>query len=249
VTDITQPEIIERLGGLSITHKKLSRQTISEHLKKLKKEGKISQKGRKYFPLNDDAVNMNIFSASINAKLRGILLSDEPINMISNKFYPGRIRTHDLSAKYIYEFANLLGASIIYLLIENMRPEEVSLKYREDMNIVEHLIKNSLPMDELVIKFRDRLGIDTRRTKYGTASLDLNNQNFIRLSREFRKVYPQLYRELEDGWQSMTRLILTPRNNKKQISCDHQWHKRYLYRHVEYYECRNCYLRKTTKSK
>lgn len=248
VTGITQPEIIEIIERLSIRHKGLSRQTVSKILKKLKKEAELSKKGRKYFPLNDDAVNMNILAASINVKLRGILLSDEHIDRISNKFYPGHRRTRDSSAKCIFEFANLLGASMIYLLIESMRPGEVSQKYKEDINIVEHLIKNSLPLDELVIKFRSRLGIRTGRTIYGTASLDLNNQDFIRLSQEFRKVYPHLYRELEEGWQSMSRLILAPRNDNEQIS-DHEWHKRYLYRYGEYYECRNCYLRKIAKSK
>jgi hypothetical protein len=243
VTGITQPEIIENVAKLSISHKKLSRQTASKMLKRIIQEAKISKKGRLYFPLNDDAVNMNIFAASINVKLRGMLLSDNPA------IYPDHITTHGSNAKYIFEFANLFGASMIYLLIESMRPGEVSQKYKEDINIVEHLIKNSLPLDELTMKFREKLGIHNRYTKYGTASLDLNNRDFVRLSQEFRKVYPQLYQELEDGWQSISQLILTPRNDNKQRRCGHHWHRRYLYRYGEYYECRNCSLRKCAKSK
>jgi hypothetical protein len=249
VTGITQPEIIDTIAKLSISHEELSRQTVSKLLGKLKKETKLSKRGRKYFPLNDDAVNLNIFALSINATLRKMLLSDDPIDIISIRICPDHLLTHDPHAKYIFEFANLLGASMMYLLIEGMRPGEVSSKYKEDINVFDHLIRNSLPLDEIVLKLRRKLHIHIKRTKYGTASLNLDNDDFRKLSREFRKVYPHVYKELEEGWQSMSQLILTPRNDKRQISCIHKWHRRYLYRYGEYYECRNCSLRKTEKSK
>jgi hypothetical protein len=249
VTGITQPEIIDNIAKLSISHENLSRQTVSKLLGRLMKEAKLSKRGRRYFPLNDDAVNMNIFAASINVKLREMLLSDDLINIISNKFCSGLLLTHDPNAKYIFEFANLLGASMIYLLVEGMRPGEVSSKYKEDINIFDHLIRNSLPLDEIVLKLRQKMHIRTERTAYGVASLNLDCDDFRKLSREFRKVYPDLYMELEEGWQSMSQLMLTPRNDKRQMSCNHKWHGRYLYRYGEYYECRNCFLRKTAKSK
>lgn len=249
VTGITQPEIIDSMAKISINHKKLSRQTVSKLLGRLLEEAKLSRRGRKYFPLSDDAVNMNIFAASINVKLRGILLSDDPINIISNKFCPNHLPTDDPNAKCIFEFANLLGASMIYLLIEAMRPGEVSSKYKEGINIFDHLIRNSLPLDEIILKLRHSLHIHTKHTTFGTASLNLDNEDFRKLSREFRKVYPDLYTELEEGWQSMSQLMLTAKNDKRRTSCTHKWHRRYLYRYGEYYECRNCTLRKTAKNK
>jgi hypothetical protein len=247
VTGITQPEIIDNIAKLSISHEKLSRQTVSKLLRRLMEEAKLSRRGRKYFPLNDDAVNMNLFAASINGKLRGILSSDDPTNIISNNFYPDHLITPNPNAKYILEFASLLGASMMYLLIEGMRPGEVSSKYKEDINIFEHLIRNSLPLDEIVIKLRHKLHTNTRRTKFGKASLDLDNKDFGKLSREFRKVFPDLYTALEEGWEAMSQLILTPRNDKRQTSCNHKWLRRYLYRYGEYYECRNCHQKNFKK--
>jgi hypothetical protein len=246
VIGITQPDIIDNIAKLSISHEKLSRQTVSKLLRRLIEESKLSKRGRKYFPLNDDAVNMNIFAASINTKLREMLSSDDPINIIPNKLCPDSLPTRP-NAKYIFEFANLIGASVMYLLIEGMRPGEVSSKYKEYINIFDHFIRNSLPLDEIVLKLRHKLHIHTKRTKYGTASLNLDNEDFGKLSREFRKVYPDLYTELEEGWQSMSQLILTPRNDNRQRSCNHKWHRRYLYRYGGYDECRICSLRKTAK--
>jgi hypothetical protein len=248
VKGVTQPEIIDNIAKLNISHEKLSRQTVSKLLGSLMEDAKVTRRGRRYFPLNDDAVNMNVFALSINAKLRGMLLSDDLINIILNKFRSDHLLTHDPNAKFIFEFANLLGASMIYLLIEGMRPEEVSSKYKEDINVFDHFIRNSLPLDEIVLKLRRKL-LRTERTAYGAASLNLDSDDFRKLSREFRKVYPDLYMELEEGLQSMSQLILTPRNDKRQISCNHKWHRRYLYRYGKYYECRNCSLRKTEKSK
>jgi hypothetical protein len=247
VTGITQPEIIEDIAKRSISHEKLSRQTVSKLLGRLEEEAKLSRKGRRYFPLNDDAINVNLFAASINAKLRGILSSEDPINIISNKYCPDHLLIDDLNAKCIFGFANLLGASILYLMIEGMRPGEVSSKYKEDISIFDHLIRNSIPLDEIALKLRHKLHIHTKRTTFGAASLNLNNEDFRKLSREFRKVYSDLFKELEEGWKSMSQLMLTPRNNKSQMSCDHKWNKRYLYRYGEYYQCRNCFLRKTEK--
>jgi hypothetical protein len=220
--------------------------TVSKILKYLRTEEKILKRKRKYFPLNDEPVNVNLLAAAIHIQFRRMLSLYKPRSGLSTAFYKGGFTTKDGTAKCIFEFANLVGAFIVYLLIESMRPGEVSQKYKENINLLEHLIQNSIPLDELAKKFRERLEISRIHNRVYS---DVKNEDFIRLSQAFMKVYPNIHKNLEEGWESMCQLILTSRNNNKQKDCDHNWCEHYLYKYGKYYKCHKCYSRKTTKNK
>jgi hypothetical protein len=130
VYGIAQPEIIEKLkvGGI-----KLSRMTVSKILKNLVTEENILKRKRKYFPPSDDQININLLAASIGMELRRRLWSDSPGSGLSNLLYQGPLTTKNLAEKSIFEFANLVGAFIVYLLIESMRVADQQLQCKVDL--------------------------------------------------------------------------------------------------------------------
>jgi hypothetical protein len=243
IDGISQPDIIEKL---KLRHIKLSRQTISKILKNLVTEREIFKRKRKYLSSSDDQVNINLLAASINIELRRRLLSDNRGNGLPNLLYQSSLTAENLAEKSIFEFANLVGAFIVYLLIESMRPGEVSQKYKENINLLGHLVQNSIPLDELAKKFRQSLGISATHNEIYS---DLENVDFARVSQAFMKVYPDIHNDLDKGWESMCELILTSRNDNKQKYCHHEWDERYLYKYGKYYQCRKCYYKTITKKK
>ena len=228
-----------------IKESKLSRQTVYTILNKLMIEGEIYKgKGNKYFVASDDPININLLAASANIQLRKRIFKEKHlISGISDAICKCSFK--DLTEKYVFEFANIIGAFTIYVMIESMRPGEISKQYKKRVNLIEYLFNNTIPLNEIFYKLYYYLGININNRLYD----DISKNEFDKIHKAFMKVYPDIHNDLDKGWESMCELILTSRNDNKQKYCHHEWDERYLYKYGKYYQCRKCYYKTITKKK
>ena len=218
-----------------------TRQTISAHLKKLHKENLVRKdKEKRYFPTNDDDINVSLLSASIaNHLWRTMSLlssrnrSETLLN--ANKFCNCKFGKLNDRERTIFEFANAIGAIIVYIFIESMRKDEISTFYRDNVNLVERLIMGSVPFEEISKKF---IQLMYNKSNFSPGDSKINLDKILD---SYKNAYPDSYSGLENKLKEIHHLVLKPKSHSQHKDCKyHTWHERYLYRYGKFYECHRC---------
>jgi hypothetical protein len=179
--------------------------------------------------------------------------------------------TKILNEKYIFEFANRIGAYITYLLIESMRPvagetgDSITKEITTDSNgnrvSRRDIVSSALLQEAIDIKsiFGSFLSIinsftsnlkNTISIKSPTSSIDhtnyyeLNENDFDRLSMAFRNVYPGIYQALEKKWEYDAIYEtdwLEYKEREGLVKCSHRWEETSIYKQGKFHFCRKCY--------
>jgi hypothetical protein len=181
-----------------IQHTKLSRQTVYTILRRLINEKKVHLQNRQYF-VEDTVLNSVLQFGMVMEEACGLIghphrfigsriekvdLKKEGyyhyVNRFSNrvsgpsvssKFCKAEFKQDDLFERYIFEFANRIGAFIIYLLIESMRPSKYNtIPSDKRSSLIPRLIDRSIRSHNMYESFSDFfkvfLAVLKRQRKY-----------------------------------------------------------------------------------
>jgi hypothetical protein len=173
----------------------------------------------------------------------------------SNQFCDTKFDKNTLDEKYIFEFGNRIGAYITYLLIESMRPASRVSKRRRNV-LSSTLLHKAIEIESIARCFHNLLNSfssrleNTSRIKNPTVNFDhhryyeLNKNDFDRLSRVFRNVYPGIYEALEKKWEydvSSETDWLEHNEREGSIKCTHKWEETSIYKLGKFHFCTRCY--------
>jgi DNA-binding transcriptional ArsR family regulator len=275
--------ILEHIDGL-LPHEiasslKLTRQTVQTHLKELVNETLVhkNRSNGRYYAGDLDLGHIAAF-ANIMKEASGLLVkcidpttishmsstNDEKVckkvssNSISASLCEPKFSEDDLK-KYVFEFANRIGAFITYILIETMRPydynelaKDPNWKIRKRNILADRLTKRAIDIRFLFEKFHLLLYNTeqvSHRAHYGSDEpwfFEANKIEFDKIMRTFSKVYPGIYDALEDYWQdkkwpSLNALEVVERYAPQVLEgCKHNWRKIKIYKiEGDYYRCKN----------
>ena len=220
-----------------------TRQTISSHLKKLHKEHLVRKdKEKRYFPTNDDDINISLLSASITNHLWRTISSLSSGNrsqtlLNTNKFCKCRFGKFDDTERMIFEFTNVIGAIFVYIFIESMRENEISTVYRNKVNLVERLIIGSIPFEEISKRFIQLIYNKNNFSSPGDSEIYLD-----KIFDSYKSAYPDTYSSLEEKLREIHQIVLKPKTYSRHKDCrNHRWHERHLYHYGKFYECSKCF--------
>lgn len=218
-----------------------TRQTISTHLKKLHKEKLVRKdKEKRYYPTNDDDINVSLLSASITNHLWRTISSLSSENrsqklLNTNKFCKCRFGKFEDRERMIFEFANAIGAIIVYIFIESMRENEISTVYRNNINLGAKLIMSSIPFEEISKRF---IQLIYKNNIFPPSDSEIYPD---KIYDSYKNAYPDAYSSLEEKLREIHQIVLKPKTHSQHKDCrNHRWHERHLYRYGKFYECSRC---------
>lgn len=158
-------------------YRKLTRQTIHNHLRQLSKEGKIHKQNGQYFPKDWNLSAILQFASFMRQHAKGFI-DPYPVThrhkiyreqetprdqlfkrttgiSVSHRYCKTNFIGKELTKeKYLFEYVNRIGAFIAYVFIESMRPRQnggITDDVKKDMS--RNLIFNSLSIVDLFDRF------------------------------------------------------------------------------------------------
>ena len=173
---------------------------------------------------------------------------------ISKQFCDTKFDKNTLNEKYLFEFANRIGAFITYMLIESLRPvanngSKISLDRKNELSSA--LLQKVFEIESMVKCFHNILSSFNPRLGSAFANIDgptfyeLNKDDFDRLSIVFRNVFPGIYHALEKKWNydikygtDWLEYREVPHQGSK---CNHKWERTSIYKMGIYYFCLKCH--------
>jgi hypothetical protein len=208
----------------------LSDKTIFNLLNELILEGKVFKRKKKYY--------LDLFfddGWSVFARFLSEFLSRQynVKDMLSRKIYSHGHTFPDELENEIYNFGSIIGAFIIYILIESFRPNEIVIRRSYRDQIWTDFLQNAVHMPYILQRFSELLpgGIDVYRI-----SLGIDNKSFDKVNSAYNNVYPGFSEFLDDRFRKYIGSV-KPFEDK---SCDHEWHKVTIHKIGERFECRKC---------
>lgn len=248
--------------------KPISRETTALHLRELKKQKKIYKRDGRYFASDLELGIMRNFgqcmSMTCSSILRNILnpmprnkifrttIGGKPDpsfielskaisgNAVSKKYCRTSFDKNSLNEKYLFEFANRIGAYIIYIFIASaqipLKELSESEEYKKNDSdrrikiLCSELIHKSMDFEFLFENFLDLFN-------------SVNSLNFDTLIETFRGVYPGIYKGLKNEWcnEVADHSNLVESSEQYGLHCDHIWEKiSIIMLPGKYYFCRKC---------
>ncbi|MFL6421999.1 MAG: hypothetical protein ACJ71R_00225 [Nitrososphaeraceae archaeon] len=160
---------------------------------------------------------------------------------MSKKFCRTTFDKNNLNEKYFFEFANRLGAYILYIFIASIK---ISLK-EHSFNIEQN---KKHDYDKRIGTLRSALfnksfDLDFVFDDFINQFRPLNNSSFDTLIETFGRIYPGMYKGLQKEWRNEVADHSNWLENREQAGfyCDHNWEPLSIIMLQEkYYFCRKC---------
>ena len=278
-------EIAESLG--------ITRQYVHELLKELMKETRVLKGYGRYFATDRDLADIIAFAKVMKMVIGLLISPDliEPGSMeikkialvrqsfnetfyrefkkmvtgisVSNSLCSPKFTHNTLNEKYLFDFANRIGAFITYILIETMRPYEynepvkdTNSKIRKRNILADNLTRRAIDIKWLLEVFHSLLYYTDQESQRERGSIsepwffEAKKNEFDNLTKTFSKVYPGVYQALEKYWQSemwgfTNALDAVERYAPQRLEdCNHKWRKIKIYKlEGDFYYCLDkCHL-------
>lgn len=231
-----------------IKETKLSRTAVHNHLRTLTKEQKVMNSRGQYVvtQTDDDIFFILMFEAHLDRWLKTVITSDESLMKHSSIFKMREIQGADSKEKRIFEFANVIGAFIIYLLFIGKQPvPEWNLEYEKREYLIRDIIQGRIFLENILYGFSNYfLGI----SKKGPYE-EMNKKKYDNIVDAFTMVYPDLYTSLDQQWKTFAQNYLREQLQslqnavKTKEDCKHDMENHYMFNFGEYLECRKCHTR------
>jgi DNA-binding Lrp family transcriptional regulator len=228
-TGFTQKEIIKKT--------KLTKPTVISILKELKSEHRIHRLASIYFPeFDDDFAFAYFFADYVDHFLIKIMENKENTSNVVDTQHISKVVVKNSINKSIFEFVNMMGALITYILIES------SSVYAEDREPakIEELINNifkGVIWKDIFYQFQ-KLFENYYHNKQASSDI----KEFDQLSESLESLYPTLYETIDrnrvkyfEDW-----VKYNPRDNNIYENCHHEWKQRDIFRYGTFYECVHC---------
>lgn len=228
-------------------HKGISRQSVNTHLNYLVAEGQIkkTRKGRYLASeIFDDIVydGWSYFEDFLNihhpfiVQNRKILDLQGLANIITNLSKKNSNRPIWSTEKFCFEFANRLGAYILYVFIESLRSRRNVFSKNVRSVLTEQFLKEAIPLMDLLNDFLLNLPIDAKDIGY----YELSQVTLKQLSETYQNLYPNMAKSLDDGYKGFCDILITDHRVTKNSKCSHNWEKIYVHKMGGRYLCRKC---------
>jgi hypothetical protein len=201
-------------------------------LRELVAEKKIRRLSNLYYIINDDDFEFTLlFSSYVGIMLGQMLERKDVLDGLSEE-------------RAIFEFSNMIGSIITYMLIQSKRPCGSDVEYSKKAALTDLIFEEPLDFVGVSHAF-GRLfeNIPTDMPYEG-----LSKEKFTSMCKSFKKVYPDLYKSFEDGWRMYCiKFIRIKPMNDIYKNCTHEWQRRTLFNFGEYLQCLRCGYRKEAK--
>jgi hypothetical protein len=223
---ITAEEIESRLASRKPPIN-LTVRAIYRLLNQLIAEDKVFKSKKKYF-LKDLFIDDGW---SVSAEFLNEFQSQNFLTKISSLGIFSNGRTfHDELENTILNFGNAVGAFVIYVLVESLRPNERLIPIDEKTQILHNFLKNAFSLPNLLPSFLRILPGNADRMIMGT-----DNESLERILHGYDHAYPGFRTVLDDSFREYSSF-----NWSKSKSCDHEWHRVNIHKIGERFECRKC---------
>ncbi len=225
----------------------LSRQTVTEHLIKLVAEYKVKKTRRgTYLPLEifDDLVydGSSYLEDYLNTHLPLISQDNTVLNLreqakiIMRLSDDGYGKAEEPLEKFLFKFANRIGACIVYVLIESLRPRRNVRTGDVRSVLTDEFMRNAIPMMDLLEVFLFKLPINERERGY----FETTESTLETISDAYKKVYPKMSKALDEGYLEFCEMILSSKERIADNICSHKWEQIFVHKIGDRYLCRKC---------
>jgi hypothetical protein len=163
----------------------------------------------------------------------------------------------ELIEKQLFDFASKIGAFLVYIFVEVMRPYGNDISNATKNEWSKTFLSRVISMESIFRWFQELLfdsgvvrknvnGLDALLFDLGVVRKNVNRENtfyelerkeFEKLSRAFSKVYPLVFEILEKRWSD--RIGDAVKSSGKD-SCSHKWEQFYIPKFGKSYECGKC---------
>lgn len=209
----------------------LTERTISNILNELLMEDKVfkSKRDNKYYIKSLFVDNgWPVFTEFLTEFQRQSHISRIPLQ----KIYSRGNAFADKLENEIFNFGNIFGAFIGYILVESLRPNERATG-QDRYDILTTFLQNAVNMNYIFLQFQEEILPKDSANPLNRLIMGLDNQLLMKIINAYDHVYPG-FRELLD--ESFREYIKFDRD----ISCDHEWHKVFIHKIGERFECSKC---------
>jgi hypothetical protein len=253
----------------------LTRQGIHKICSRLMKGNLVYKKNGKYFATNFEFGTMINFADHLAEAGRTIIdsglidASDDTRAFVEGRYMPydnlcknvlgisssqkyceAKFSDQEINEKYLFEFANRVGALIAYTFMETMRPAlakygENSFSEQTHNSLVPLMIERAMDLKGLYIDFCNLFNetgvIDKIHNENHKSYFHLDEEHFAKLASAFKNIYPGIFQALEEYWKDS---VLSNMDFTKRIAsgaqCKHKWDSILLYKIGIVYHCRLC---------
>jgi len=218
---MTANEIQAKLEFLTV-------RSIFNILNELKAEDKVFKSEKKYYIKDlflDDG--WSIFAEFLKNFQRQYRLSKTPLRRI----YSHGHAFHDELENEIFNFGNVIGALITYILVESLRPNERPTAL-DRYDILIKFLRDAVDMNSIFLQFVKILPQDSTNQ---LMIMGHNNKLLETIIDAYNHVYPGFSELLDDGFRKYISFDWS-----KSKSCDHEWRKVKIHKIGERFACRKC---------
>jgi hypothetical protein len=207
----------------------LTERTISNIINELLTEDKVfkSRRDNKYYVKSLFIDNgWSVFAEY----LRSIQKQNDLNKIPLRKIYSHGHTFHDELENEIFNFGNMIGAFITYILIESLRPNERATAL-DRYDILIKFLQNAVDLNSIFLQFVKILPQDSTNQLI----MGLNNKLLEKIIDAYNNVYPGFSELLDYGFRKYISFDWS-----KSKSCDHEWRKVNIHKIGERFECRKC---------
>ncbi len=214
--------------------KGFTKPTVLSALEKLQADDRIFKSKRRYFIADiyeDDG--WSIFAGYLNFLLQHTTFHNHPIKVT-------RISHPDPEKDFgeiFMQFSNYIGAFVLYLLIEAMRPTRHLVPRTLRIEKALKFIQTAMPHEDLLRAFLVFLGpMHDKDIVLGT---EIRRESINKYSNAFRNIYPSIHQLLEGGYIQYFKYWYLDNQVDK---CNHVWKKTFVHKlGRRYHSCTRCY--------
>jgi hypothetical protein len=141
--------------------------------------------------------------------------------------------------EFIFEFANRIGAYMLYVFIESLRTRRNVKSEGVRFALTEQFLKEAIPPMDLLSDFFYSLPIKRSEKGY----YELKQSTFNKLSEVYNDLYPDIAKSIEEGYQLFCNSLFQSVNRhvmKSKVKCSHKWEKILIHKIGDRYRCRIC---------
>lgn len=229
-----------------VEHVPVSRMTTTTHLKELVRQDEIKQTRRgTYLPkeIFDDLIydGWSYLEDYLNTRCSDVISDMNVLDLDDLRETVTELSKNDKSTmkEFIFEFANKIGAYILYVFIESLRSRRNVKSEGVRFVLTEQFLKEVIPMMELLKEFIDSLPIKTSEKGY----YELKQSTFNKLSEVYNDLYPDITKSIEEGYQLYCNSLFQSVNRhviKRKPNCSHKWEKMLIHKIGDRYRCQIC---------
>lgn len=231
-TGVMLKEIL-RENNAKIHSKGLSKPSVINALEKLQAEDKLYKSKARYYLaefFRDDG--WSIFADYLNFFLKqSFFISPSDSIRSSQSSIDGDIE------KILFHFTNQIGAFILYVLIEAIRPTRRLIPRTMRIEKAKDFLQDAIPYLDLLSALLSSLPEPYRNNIVLGAQMKENS--FNKLSDAFRNMYPHFSKDIEQGYSEYFQNFYLDTIDDYR-SCRHEWKEVFVHKIGKQYKCRKC---------